>query len=315
MKAIIYNSYGNQEKYQWTETAIPTAIENQILVKVKASSINPVDWKIRKGEMKLFMNKKFPKGLGVDFAGTVENIGNGVTKFKKGDEVFGWLPYNMAGSAGEYVLATEELTAKKPANIGFAEAATLPMACIASIVALINNGKVMPGMKVLINGCTGGVGQFAVMIAKIKSAKVTGTCNASSVETAKKIGVDVVMDYTKTDILKCATKFDVIFDTVGNLNLSDCKSIMSKNSIFLELNPTPINLIFGSIKNLFSSKKIKSIISKATNEQLQQMQKWVQDGKLKPVIGKQYAFEDALEAYINLENGEKNLGKTVIIHN
>jgi NADPH:quinone reductase-like Zn-dependent oxidoreductase len=315
MKAIIYNSYGNQEKYQWTEASIPTANENQLLVKVKASSINPVDWKIRKGEMKLFMNKKFPKGLGVDFAGTVENIGNGVTKFKKGDEVFGWLPYNMAGSAGEYVLATEELTAIKPSNISFAEAATLPMACIASIVALIDNGKVKPGMKVLINGCTGGVGQFGVMIAKIKSAKVTGTCNASSVDTAKKIGVDMVMDYTKTDILKSTTKFDVIFDTVGNLNLSDCKAIMSQNSIFLELNPTPMNLFFGSIKNLFSNKKIKSIISKATNEQLLQMAKWASEGKLKPVIGKQYAFEDALEAYINLENGEKNLGKTVIIHN
>lgn len=211
MRAIIYNSYGKQENFHWTEKPIPTAKENEILVKVKASSINPVDWKIRKGEMKLFMNKKFPKGLGVDFAGTVENIGNGITKFKKGDDVFGWLPYNMAGSVAEYVIATENLTVKKPKNISYAEAATLPMACIATMVALIDNGKVMPGMKVLINGCTGGVGQFAVMIAKLRGAKVTGTCNTSSVETAKKIGVDVVVDYSKIDILKSTAMFDVIF--------------------------------------------------------------------------------------------------------
>lgn len=315
MKAINYSSYGTQENLKWVEIAVPTATGSQLLVKVKAVSINPIDWKIRKGEMKLFMNKKFPKGLGVDFAGIVENVGSETTKFKKGDEVFGFLEYDMAGSVAEFVLAKENLTVKKPANISFEEAATLPMACIASIVALVDNGKVSKGMNVLINGCTGGVGQFAVMIAKLKGAKVSGTCNTASIATAKAIGVDTVIDYSKSNILDGKQHFDIIFDTVGNLNLADSKKIMTDKSIFLELNPNPINLFFGGIKNLFSGKKVKSIISKATNEQLTLMAKWAEQGKLKPVIGKVYTFENAMEAYKNLENGEKNTGKTVIVNN
>ncbi|MEI7596405.1 MAG: NAD(P)-dependent alcohol dehydrogenase [Bacteroidota bacterium] len=315
MKAIKYNSYGSQNNMYWTDLPMQTPVGKELLIKIKAISINPVDWKTRKGEMKLFINNKFPKGLGVDFSGIVENIGSDVTKFKKGDEVFGWLPYKMAGSVAEYAIADESLTVIKPKTLSFVEASTLPMACLASFTALVDNGKIKKGMNVLINGCTGGVGQFAVMIAKANGAIVSGTCNTSSQETAKQIGVDYVIDYTKTEILKSNQKFDIIFDTVGNLKLGSCKKIMSCRSIFLELNPNPINLFFGVFKNMFSCKKVKSIISSASTEKMQTMAKLAEQGKLKPIIGKQYDFANALEAYKNMENGEKNIGKTVIVVN
>ncbi|NVO03926.1 MAG: NAD(P)-dependent alcohol dehydrogenase [Bacteroidetes bacterium] len=314
MKTINYNKYGSQDEMYWADLVIPKPITNQILVNVKAISLNPIDWKIRKGEMKLFINKKFPKGIGTDFSGIVENVGSKLSKFKEGDEVFGWLPYKMAGSVSEFVIADEGLTVKKPANMSFAEASTLPMACIASITALVDGGKIKKGMNVLINGCTGGVGQFAVMIAKTHGAIVTGTCNTSSNESAKQIGVDHIIDYSKVNVLKGNKKFDIIFDTVGNLKLGESKIIMNSYSIFLELNPNPINLIFGSVKNIFTGKKVKSIIAKASPEKMETIKKLATEGKLNPIISKEYIFDNALEAYKNLENGEKNIGKTVIIN-
>lgn len=315
MKSIKYDSFGGQEKMYWVDGPIPTPDSKQLSVKVKAISINPVDWKIRNGEMKLFVDKKFPKGLGIDFSGVVESVGNEVSKFKKGDNVFGWLPYKMAGSAAEFVIADESLTAKKPSNISFAEASTLPMACFATMTALIDYGKIKKGMNVLINGCTGGVGQFGVMIAKNFGANVTGTCSTIAIETAKQIGVENVIDFTKNNILNNDKKFDVIFDTAGNLKFSESKKIMSKNSVFLELNPNPINLFFGAIKNIFSSKKVKSIISKASTEKLEIIAKKAEQGHLKPIIGKEYDFKNVLEVYKNMETGEKNIGKTVIVNN
>ncbi len=312
MKAIQYSSYGGQEKMLWTDLAIPSPKAKQVLVQIKAISINPVDWKIRNGDMKMMIDKKFPKGLGCDFSGIIENVGNEVTRFKKGDEVFGWLPYKMAGSVAEFALADENLTIKKPENISFEEASTLPMACFAAMTALIDHGKIKKGMNVLINGCTGGVGHFAVMIAKNFSAKVTGTCGTNALETANQLGVDTIVDYTKNNILNSNDKFDIIFDTVGNLKLSESKKIMKDKSIFLELNVTLGNLFLGGIKNMFSSKKVKSIIANASLEKLEIIAKRAQEGNLKPIIGKQYEFKDALEAYKNLENGEKNIGKTVI---
>jgi NADPH:quinone reductase-like Zn-dependent oxidoreductase len=314
MEAIKFDSYGAQTNFYWTNVPTPQPAKGQLLVSVKAVSINPVDWKIRKGEMILFMNKKFPKGLGVDFAGVVETVGEGVSEFKKGDEVFGWLPYDLAGSVAEFVVADATLTVKKPANISFVEASTLPMACIASITALIDNANLTEGTSVLINGCTGGVGQFASMIAKASGARVSGTCNAASMAIAKEIGVDVVIDYAKTNVLEGSKKYDVIFDTVGNLTLSKSKAIMTDRSIFLELNPTLPNMFFGSILNLFCSKKVKTVLAKASSDKMLMIANWSSKGLLKPIIGGKYDFKDALTAYQNMENGEKNIGKTVIIN-
>ena len=315
MKAIKYNSFGGQDKMQWVDILAPVPSDKQLLIKMKAVSINPVDWKIRNGEMKLFMDKKFPKGLGLDFSGIIESVGSNSSKFKKGDEVFGWLPYNMVGSIAEFFLADETLTTLKPENVSFENASTLPMACIASLTALVDNAKIKSGQSVLINGCTGGVGQCAGMIAKANGAIVTGTCSSSYIETAKKIGVDHVIDFTKSNVLDSKSKFDVIFDTAGNLNFGESKKIMNSKSIFLELNPTIVNLLFGSIKNIFSGKKVKSVIAKASTEKLEIMSKLLKQEKINPVIGKIYDFKDSLEVYNRMENGEKNLGKTIILNN
>ncbi|NVN94019.1 MAG: NAD(P)-dependent alcohol dehydrogenase [Bacteroidetes bacterium] len=314
MKAIKYNSYGKQDKMYVADIPISQPEAKQILVKIKATSINPVDWKTRNGDMKLFINKQFPKGMGVDFSGIVEETGSNVTGFKKGDEVFGCLPNNTAGSVAEFAIAEENLTVLKPVNLSFAEAAALPLACVSAITALIDKGGITKNMDILINGCSGGVGHLGVMVAKLKGANVSGSCSTSAISTAQKTGVDTIIDYTKTNVLNSTQKYDIIFDTAGNLKYTDCKTIMKPNSVFLELNPTLSNLFFGSIKNIFTGKKVKSIISKATPDKMEMIALWAKQEKLKPVIGKQYDFTQALQAYINMENGERNIGKTVIIN-
>ncbi|NOS93862.1 MAG: NAD(P)-dependent alcohol dehydrogenase [Cyclobacteriaceae bacterium] len=314
MRAVLYGSYGGVEVMQWGNIPLPKPGHHQILVRTIATSLNPVDWRIRNGEMQLMVNNKFPKGIGLDFAGIVEAVGKDVSRFNVGDEVFGLLSYQNAGSIAEYVIADEKLTTKKPIGISFEEAASLPMAGVASLTALIDKGKISGNMNVLINGCTGGVGQLAVMIAKNAGAHVTGTCSTQAKEKAKQLGVDIVIDFTKDNVLEMEQAFDLIFDTAGNLSYNNCKSILKSQGVFLELNITISNLFFGWYNNMFSSKKVRSIIAKPSLDKIVLLGNLASKGKLKPIIGKQYMLKDALEAYKNVENGEKNIGKTIVVN-
>ena len=221
MKAIVYYNYGPPDVLQLEEIEKPVPNDNQVLVKVRAVSVNPYDWHFMEGipyiaRLLAFgpLKPKSPR-LGVDFSGTVEAVGKNVTQFKPGDEVFG----GKVGAFAEYVVIAEKFLAMKPANITFEQAGSVQIAGLTALQGLRDKGKVQPGQKVLINGASGGVGTFAVQIAKHFGAHVTGVCSGRNVELVRSLGADHVIDYTKEDFTKSGQRYDVIIDNVGNRSL------------------------------------------------------------------------------------------------
>src|SRR5437870_3914758 len=229
MKAIVYCDYG-LANLKFTDVEKPTATDDQVLVKVRAASVNPLDWHFIEGTPKIMramgvgLRKPKDTRLGVDFAGTVEAVGKNVTQFKPGDEVFG----GRDGAFAEYVCPrANRAVAAKPANITFEQAASVNIAGITALQALRDKGKVQPGQKVLINGASGGVGTFAVQIAKSFGADVTGVCSTRNLDMVRSLGADHVIDYTKEDFTKGEQRYDVILDNVANHSLSECRRVLT----------------------------------------------------------------------------------------
>src|SRR6204780_3511492 len=231
MKAIVYRCYGTPDVLKLEEIAKPTPADDRVLVKVRAASVNPLDWHYMQGKPYVMrpmagMGKPDSILMGADFAGTVESVGKNVTRFKSGDEVFG----DRDGAFGEYVSVRENgAMALKPTNMTMEQARAVPIAGITALQALRDKGKVQPGQKVLINGASGGVGTFAVQIAKAYGADVTGVCSTKNIEMVKSIGADHVIDYTKEDFTQGSLRYDLIIDNVGNHSLSEYRQVLTPN--------------------------------------------------------------------------------------
>lgn len=237
MKAIAYQKFGNTDVLQTVEEPKPVIRANEVLVKVKAVSINPMDWKIRKGEMKLMSGSTFPRHTGVDFAGVIEDTGAAVTNFKKGDEIFGVVKNNMKdGALAEYVAVPVTNVWKKPANISFAQAASIPIVGAAAVTALEKMGNINAKSHILVNGATGGFGMFLLQLLKQKKANVTAVASTKAVDLAKKWGADTVVDYTTENVLALQKNYDIIIDLSGKLGYTNARQIMKPKSLFL--NPT-----------------------------------------------------------------------------
>src|SRR5947207_1293630 len=225
MKAIVYHTYGSADVLRLEEIEKPAPKENELLVKVRAASVNPLDWHFMEGSPYIIraigigLFKPNVAQLGVDFAGTVEAVGRKVTQFKPGDDVFG----AKTGAFAEYLAVAADRVALKPANVTFEQAASVPVAAITALQGLRDGGKVQPGQKVLINGASGGVGTFAVQIAKSFGADVTGVCSTRNVDMVRKLGANQVIDYTKEDFTKSGQRYDVVLDNVPNHSLSECR--------------------------------------------------------------------------------------------
>src|SRR5216110_2203377 len=235
MKAIVYCDYGLANlKLEEDEKPVPN--DDQILVRVRAASVNPYDWHFIEGTPKIMramgvgLRKPKDTRVGVDFAGTVEAVGKNVTNFKPGDEVFG----GRGGAFAEYVCPrATRAVALKPASVSFEEAASVNIAGITALQAVRDKGKVQPGQKVLINGASGGVGSFAVQIAKSFGAEVTGVCSTRNIDLVQSLGADHVIDYTKEDFTKGDQKYDVILDNVANHSLSDCRRVLTPKGKYI----------------------------------------------------------------------------------
>ncbi len=310
MRKIIYNQYGTNEVLKLSNVAEPTPTTEEILIEVKSASINPIDWKMRGGELKMMSGKQFPKGIGCDFAGIVKKTGNDNSEFKVGDNVFGWLPYKEAGTFSESIIASETLTIKKPDNISFEEASCLGMIGGTALIALNDKGGITKNQEILINGCTGGVGHLATQIAKAYGATVTGICSGKNIDLAKKLGVDSVVDYKKQDVYQLNKKFDLVFDTVGNLAYKKSKTILKRNGKLLNLNPSGLlDILHGLI-----SSRYKVIMANVKKEHLNELAKLSEAGKIKPIIGKSVKLDEAINVISLLEKGESILVKTVIVN-
>jgi len=311
MKAIVYQEFGTTDVLQSVEQPTPTIQANQVLVKVKAFSINPMDWKIRKGEMTLMSGSKFPKHTGTDFSGVVEAIGASVTGFKKGDEVFGVVKNMMKeGVSAEYIAVTSTLVWKKPAHISFAQAASIPVVGTAALTAFEKMGNVNSQTKILVNGATGGFGMFLLQLLRQRGADVTAVTSTQGRESAKKWGASSVIDYTKENVLSQEATYDVVIDLSGIMGYKTAKSIMKSKAIFLNPTPKPIEILTSLLSNLFRAKKHLVILSSPSTKYTDVLLSAVEKG-LEIEINKVFPFTQYKDAYQFAERGGY-IGKVVV---
>ena len=323
MKAIVYHEYGSPDVLQLEEIEKPAPNDNQVLVKVRAVSVNPFDWHFMEGVP--YIGRVFAFGalkpasprLGVDFSGKVEAVGKNVTQFKPGDEVFG----GKLGAFGEYVVIAEKFLAMKPANITLEQAGVVQMAGLTALQGLRDKGKIQPGQRVLINGASGGVGTFAVQIAKSLGAHVTGVCSGRNVDMVRSLGADQVIDYTKEDFTRSGQRYDVIIDNVGNRSLLECRRVLNSNGKYVLIGGGGVNdnrwvgpigvVIKTMLLKPFISQEMKMMLAEVNKDDLTFLANLMQSGKVTPVIDKTYPFSEIREAIRYVETGRAR-GKVVV---
>lgn len=308
MKRVQYYKYGGPEELRLDEVTPPDAGRGQIRVQVRAAAANPMDWKIRRGEMKAISGSRFPRGLGHDFSGVIEAVGPGVERLKVGDDVFGVTSMRQAGAFAEYVVADEKNVALKPPSITFEQAAALPIVGLTAWNALVAKARLGAGQSVFITGCLGGVGRAAVQIARMRGANVVGSCSASGREEALALGVGEVVDYRAFDIAQYRHRFDVVFDTAGALSLSQCGAMLKRRGQSLHIVPTPAKLI-GSLL----SSRHHVVFGNPTPQSLAGVADAAGRGKLVPAIGRIAPLSEAISSFIELEKTGSPKGKLVIV--
>ncbi|GAB3907755.1 NAD(P)-dependent alcohol dehydrogenase [Larkinella knui] len=311
MRKVLYNQFGDESVLEIAEQAVPGIEKDQLLIRVKAVSINPLDWKVYGGEMKLMSGSKFPKSVGIDFSGIVDQTGSAVTRFKAGDAVIGLLDVFKGGALADYVVVKANDIAPKPANIPFEHAAALPVTGLSALQISDELAAVGPNQNVLINGATGGIGLFAVQIAKKRGARVTAVVSTNGVAAAKKWGADTVVDYTKQPISQLNQRFDAVIDLSTKLSFKDAKSLMNRKAVFVSTLPSPLTLIYSFLNNLFSGQKYKVLILKPTVERFMTLTN-LAEGDLQIVLDKTYSLTNVKEAY-GESRRDKRIGKSVIL--
>ena len=320
MKAIVIEKYGSPDVLQFKEVERPTPKDNQVLVRVQAASANPLDWHLMRGEpfiarlMGTGLLKPKSSRVGADVAGRVEAVGKDVTQFKPGDEVFG----TCNGSFAEYACAREDRLALKPANVSFEEAAAIPVAATTALQGLRNKGQIQPGQKVLVNGASGGVGTFAVQIAKSYGTEVTGVCSTRNLDLVRKIGADHVVDYTQEDFTKNEQqRYDLIFDAVGNRSVSDYKRALKPGGTCAVAGFSSMPRMFehsalGPLMSKTGNKKVGGMgMAKINQNDLVFLKQLVETQKVRPVIDRRYPLSETADAIRYLEAGHAQ-GKVVI---
>jgi NADPH:quinone reductase-like Zn-dependent oxidoreductase len=323
MKAIVYCEYGSPDVLKFEDVEKPVPNDNQVLIKVRAASLNAFDvYLIRDswlGRLIFGLRKPRDTRLGQDIAGQVEAVGKNVTQFKPGDEVFGI----CRGALAEYACASERALVMKPPNVPFEQAASLPLAGLTALQGL-REGKIQPGQKVLINGATGGVGTFAVQIAKSFGAEVTAVCSTRNVDLVRSIGADHVIDYTKEDFTKSDQRYDVIFDNVCNHSFFERRRVLNPKGICVlagmggagvkgseAIGRIAGNLFTARGLSSFTDQKFAQYRTKSSKQDLIMLGDLVETGKLRPVVERTYKLSDAPEALRYLNEGHAR-GKIVI---
>jgi NADPH:quinone reductase-like Zn-dependent oxidoreductase len=320
MKAAVYTRYGPPDVVQITDVEKPVPKDNQVLIRVHAASLNPLDWHFMRGTpyaVRIIAGLRKPKvpGLGVDVAGQVEAVGRKVSQFKLGDDVFG----SCKGAFAEYVCASESELVMKPANVTFEQAASVPVAGYTALQGLRDKGHIQAGQKVLVNGAAGGVGTFAVQIAKSFSADVTGVCSTRNLDMVRSIGADRVIDYTQEDFTKNAQRYDLFFDGVGNHSLSDSRRVLNPKGIYVGAGGTTDNwtirplvrVITSLVLSLFGNQKLLMVLAKPNKQDLTWMREHMESGEITPVIDRRYNLDEVPDAIRYLEIGHAR-GKVII---
>lgn len=311
MKAIITDGYGAADVLKYREIKQPMLKDDEILVQVQACSINPIDWKIRRGDLKLLTGRKPPNILGSDYAGIVLGVGNGITKYKTGDAVWGVVEKLNRGTYAEFITVKEEEIGLKPKNLSFEEASSIPLVGLTAYQALVYKGRLNKGDHILVNGCSGGVGLAALQIAKAFGCKVTGVCSTTNLELVRKMGADEVIDYTKQSVIKGEGLYDIFFDVVANRSFSQIKNTLKPGGIYISTFPSFLSIVLSPLSNIFSTKKVKTFDCKASTKDLAKLKEIVEGEKLVPLIEKVYSINQVREAHTRSETG-RVVGKLVL---
>jgi NADPH:quinone reductase-like Zn-dependent oxidoreductase len=321
MKAIVYARYGSPDVLQLKEVEKPVPKDGELLVRVHAASVNALDWHYMRGSPFLLRTSgsglRKPKNprIGVDLAGRVEAVGSNVTQFQVGDEVFG----RGHGSFAEYACARETALVLKPSNITFEAAAAVPIAALTALEALRDKGQIKPGQHVLINGASGGVGTFAVQLAKVFGAEVTAVCSTRSVEMARSIGADHVIDYTQEDFTRGKQRYDLILGVNGYHSIFAYGRVLRPKGIYIMVGAANARLmrsmfqtmLLGRMLTRDGGKKVANFMAKASKDDLAYMSELLEAGKVTPVIDKCFPLSEAAEALRYMEEGHPK-GKIVI---
>jgi NADPH:quinone reductase-like Zn-dependent oxidoreductase len=306
MKAFIYERYGPPETLRMAEVDQPAPKVDDVLVKVLAVSVNAADWHLLRGKplfsrATLGLLRPKQKILGVDVAGRVEAVGGGVTRFKPGDEVYANLLDHGYGGFAEYVSVPERVMAAKPAKLSFEEAAAVPMAAVTALQGLRRHGDIQPTDKILINGATGGVGSFAVQLAKSSGAEVTGVTSTPNLDLVRSLGADHVVDYTTSDFTRDGRRYDLILDTVGNRSVADLRRALAEGGKVAVTGFTSVAKLLGV--SLRGGKDVVQVQAHVTAEDLEQLSALIAAGKVRPQIDRRYRFADLPAAIAYLEQG------------
>lgn len=321
MKAIVYYRHGSPDVLKYEEIEKPTPGDDEVLIKVGAASVNPLDWHLMKGipyvsAVMVRLGKSKMMRPGVDVAGQVEAVGRNVTQFKPGDEVFG----NCPGALAEYACAKESKLAIKPDNVTFEQAASAPVAATTALQALRDKGRIRPGHKVLINGAAGGVGTFAVQIAKSFGAQVTGVCGTRNVEVVRSIGADHAIDYTHEDFTTRGERYDLILDSIANHSVAAFRRVLNPTGVCVLVGgPNEYRSMMGLAahwvsalsSSWFSNQKFVIFVARTNHTDTATIGELMSSGKVKPVIDRRYSLPDAPDAIRYLGTGHAR-GKLVI---
>lgn len=310
MRRIQYHRYGGPETMRLEEFELAAPQTGQVAVTVKTASVNPIDWKLRQGQLKIVTGRSFPRAMGSDFAGVVRSVGPGVTRFKPGDEVFGIARLKESGAYADAVITRESHLALKPATLSAEQAAALATVAVVAWNGLVEHARLRPGQRVFINGCTGGVGEAAVQLARTLGASVAGSCSTASVSRAHALGVDMVYDYTTRDLSDLAElggSFDVVFDTCGTLAVKTATRMLNTTGVFLDINATPAKFLHSALH-----RRHKIFNCTPTTQVLTDVARAAVDGTLRMPIGETATLDSAIDLLTDLEKGRKIGGKGLI---
>jgi 2-desacetyl-2-hydroxyethyl bacteriochlorophyllide A dehydrogenase len=311
MKAAFIEKYGSADELQVGEIPMPLLGDQDVMVKIHASSVNPVDWKFRNGELKIVTGFKFPIYLGKDFAGEVVAIGSQVKQVKIGDRVWGQMGGTSGGAYAEFASVPQGSLGIMPSNLSFEEAASIPLVGLTALQSLRHKKTVEKGTSVLINGASGGVGTMGVQLAHALGANVTAICSSKNVDFVKNLGADQVIDYQKADFSQGKNKYDLILDFVGNYSFLKCAPILKPEGIYLTITPQLASMVSGFIAAFFSSKQQQVIFAKPNVKDLNFLKYLVENGQLKPIIDRHFPISEIAAAHRYSEKGHSR-GKIVI---
>jgi len=302
MKKVGYDHYGSVGVLEMMDVPMPKPTGKQLLIETKAVSMNPLDWKILEGKMKLMSGSTFPKGIGIDFSGVVKQVGEGISSFRPGDAVFGSVDPFKGGALAQYLLVSEKDIALKPKNIFFEQAAAMPIVGMAALQIFEGLATLTKGTKVLINGASGGIGMFAIQIAKMKGADVTSVASAKGLPWVRKWGSDVALNYQEENILQSGNQYNVVIDLSGKMPYHLAKKIMKTPSVYVNSIPGPKEIVGAFLHNLFSQKKYKVLLLKQTQDRLETLSDYAAAG-MDIFVGATFPMASFKEAYATASAG------------